>query len=182
MTIICALTDGKQTWIGSDQQTTFGAERAFYGPKWIQLGQWWIGFSGSTRARFLTEQYANHDAAISPWGIANEIRRLLREDGWQPKEEKGDSPSYEVSAIIARPGEIWMTDDGLTPYPHPVNELAANGGAGRYALGAAWPMLKYRDVGHPRYEVIIRNAIEAAIAYDIQCGGEPWVKLLDGSP
>src|SRR3990167_7364001 len=103
MTVICALTDGKRTWIGSDRRTSFGREFIDTTDKWTRCGPWWVGGSGQSRITVLvrrnTGRIAKHRNIDS---LAEHIRAIVHGDHWQPKDGKGEPPSYDGSMIVAR--------------------------------------------------------------------------------
>lgn len=175
MTIICALTDGERTWVGSDSRTSFGSLAYDISPKVKRVGDWLIAASGPTRAAYLTERSADRlVSGATIHSLADRLRRLLHKDGWKVREADGESGSISASWLVARPGMLWEVCCDFTVIPLPPGVLWATGSGDRLALGAGHAL---EGLG-VEPEKIVRTGVEAAIRFDSGCGGEVRMEVL----
>lgn len=174
MTICCAYTDGKTTWIASDRQVSVGgSKKRLAGGKWVELPSgWWVGLSGFTRGSLLLE--AASEQTYDAGGLVQRIRSLILADAWVPYDPEPGPAMHRMAALLARPGELWeMTADfgamRVCPW-----ELAAIGSGQDLARGAAFA-LGQKASGLD----IVSVSIRAAVYGDTGCGFEPWAMALE---
>lgn len=191
MTIVCAVTDGKRTWIGSDRQMTTSVDFAIQlrDGKWVETPSgWWVGSSGWGRLTNLVECCV--ERSYDAHGLAQRLRTLIVADGWEACDSDEGPRQYNSRMLLARPGELWTVDSAGHVLRHPDHELAAIGDAEPVAVGAAHgfragvTMARDRHGVHPRtYGQIgpmelVHEAIQAARRYSAGCGMGGWYREL----
>lgn len=173
MTIICAVHDAGQTWIGSDSLATFNDQPSSVGFKWATDGIWAFGLSGFHRATEVLE--ANQDALFSdlhtPFEFSSRVRDLLDEDGFK-RSEKCATKNFGQDMILANRSTVWLISGDFSSVQIPEGKLTANGSGREYAMGAA------AALKHETAEARMRRAIEIAIENDVYCGGDVTVRTL----
>jgi ATP-dependent protease HslVU (ClpYQ) peptidase subunit len=178
MTIVCAITDGEATWIGSDRQVTTGGDMAVQlrEGKWIETPSgWWVGHSGWGRLTNLIETCV--ERSYDPHGLAKTLRERMLADGWVPIED-GDGPrQHNGRIILARAGEIWTVDSSGAVLRCPDHELAAVGDGDGVAAGAAHGY-RWGKGGRADFADLVLVAVLAAIRYSAGCGMGEWTKEL----
>ena len=177
MTIICALHDPetRSTWIGADSQTTFGSMAFLHARKWFVSpdGGTAVAISGLTRLADLFRRRlddAFHNATAE--SISDLMRQIALDDGWEMEKRPAQSPDIEANGLFATPAAAWIICSDFTVVPTPAGFLATQGNGEYFAIGAAHAL-----AGQPA-EVVVRAAVDAAIALSIHSGGEPWIHEL----
>ena len=172
MTIICAQRVEGGVLIGSDSRVCAGD---FICPapqmKWEKVAlnnKRWVGWSGHLRSMFY-----DFDVDIDILTFVSSFRSWLKEDGWDAGEPGRGCPANYAADLI-------VVDDGLVYHVHGSGSVVDFGdnfcaeGSGReYAYGAAYAL---RADGITNPELVMRTAIEAAIKYDNNCGGDVFIK------
>jgi ATP-dependent protease HslVU (ClpYQ) peptidase subunit len=176
MTVVCAVKDGPDVWIGSDSRMLAGSF-LYQMPvgKWLAADGWRIGISGSYRfASLLTHRPPA--LGVTAFDAAEALRALIVADGWQPLQDQKEGPvRHDIGMILVSPEhEVYELGTAGIPVDQG-NEFTAIGSGYEYALGAAHA----RRLERP--EARVRIAIDAAIKYDVSCGGAPYVERI-GSP
>lgn len=174
MTIIvaqkCKMTG--DVWIGSDSRiSSDGFIYPSPAQKWIvSHDEWWIGVCGAARALILVTEYPDEWGGKDAFAVANSIRRLLQNDGWNEQENKGYAPSYQSSYILASKLGVWAVSSNfcVTDFGY---EFCAEGSGHQYAYGVSF--CAQDDPMHT-----IPMAIKAAIKYDADCGGEIFMRRI----
>jgi hypothetical protein len=172
-------------WIGSDQLTSRGCYPAIItGPKWVQVGAWWIGCCGAHRSQQLIARMAVPDTA-DPFVFANAIRQTLMDDGYERKkigdDPEGESPLFSFTACMVTPDHRLINiDSGLSVAEGMRDTFITCGSGADYASG----VIHYLEsmALKPSAESRVLEAVRVAIALDRGCGGEPWVHKLSASP
>ena len=182
MTIVCAITDGERTVIGSDRQVADGPlGLPMPGGKWQQVGGWWVGTAGWLRVNALLAQLA--EPASEPQQLADQVREAIRSDGWRKSEVPGPGAPecYGVQLIFARAGVVWVVDDSMLVVEVPPGELTVIGDGQEVALGAAYVMCVHAaaplDIGD--MHAVVVTCIDAANHYCATCGHGGWVEVLE---
>ncbi len=179
MTIICALHEpGVGTWIGSDRRRVFGGVPADWQAKWDILGGAALGISGNGRAVTVLHRIAPDllAAHADPHAIYDAMRAALRADGFKPEVKDAYGEYFCAWAIYARAdGGIWGISGNGCITPVPTGTFWADGTGDKQAMGAAHAL----QAGGWPTSALVRRAVEAAIALDHECGGEPFVHLLE---
>lgn len=179
MTIIAAIHDPKEkvTYIGSDTLITSGSHRlGSAGFKFVVHDGWAIGISGRLRTQNLVEVSAARILGdiSGPMDFCNRIRSLLDEDGYGKADDDGGSRGYSQFCILASASGVWYVGPDFSYISIPGGVLCANGSGEDYALGAAHLGCA---IGLAPREVL-RRAIEAAISYETNCGGDILIEEL----
>jgi len=180
MTIICAMRAPEGTWIGSDT-LVLGGESGIVGykKKWIVRDDWALGICGSNAASCAimdSAEFIDPDwSATKLWKWATAI---LRELEFKPEIKEGHAPWYDCSFILARPGRVMSVCATGGGVEHAIGEFASRGHGCDIADGAAWA----RKQAGMTAQNIVRGAVEAAIACDRYCGGEPFIHCLEAAP
>lgn len=181
MTVICALSDPqtKDVWIGCNDGVRVGDTQIPNAKciKWFQFGGWAIGLTGSpitfNLLEFKRERFPVEETC--PLNIVEFLRALLNESDVGNRDEDDPAKSYPNTLLLAHcDGRIWDADRFLTIDEVPSGTLWARGSGMEYALGADFPLASQ----NLSCEARIRNAVEAAIFYDIYCPSRPFVKKL----
>jgi ATP-dependent protease HslVU (ClpYQ) peptidase subunit len=174
MTVICALhLPGQGTWIGSDRQVTVGDTPLMLERKFVSLGRWWVGVSGSmTTLNLLDELERAGYCPDSPSALWEVIRERMDRAGYSTSTERDGGPKGYDQAFIAADGDgVWDINGRGSIVRVPDGKVWARGGGGDYAIGAG---LAYREMDvAPR--TVIEKAVRAAVDSDICCGGTPWL-------
>lgn len=175
MTIICAAKGPDGIWIGSDTECRIGDRRMPTAPKWAFHNGRAIGISGLHRGVDLAKRYA--DSLLSDddaWRASLYLCKLLQEDGWQPDEKEKAIPTYELWGIAILGGQIYRVAGDCHFSAQPGCTYFAGGSGMDFALGAMLECAR----SHDEPALLVERGLEAAIALDSGCGGEPWVKKL----
>lgn len=179
MTIICAMHEpGVGTWVGTDSRVLSG-QTNFIGHvrKTASIGPWVIAHAGVPRALSLVARDHERIAAIDdPFALATALRDMLREDGFVADGSSDDGTTdYGQRWMAARADGLWDLDGVGSVVEVPTLSLWARGSGRAFALGAGYGM-----AGRAPHDVV-RCAVEAACAFDPQCGGSVFVTLARAS-
>jgi hypothetical protein len=185
MTIICAYTDGKSTWLGSDTAGIANMGHSLYpcdaGSKWVIRHGWAFGCVGDNLFDCVVRENAEKlfdglATSQTPAGLfAWRLRPLFVEYGFMPVKRDESCPQWQNSGILATAGYFWDFE-GTTAYTlKPAGELFARGCAMPLALGAAWAYQRGQPSATP--ETLIDVALDAAARFDVQIRGK-WVGKL----
>ena len=176
MTIICAYTDGKKTWIGSDTQVTGGNHISYIERKWCVVGSWASGDSGSVRTGNVLEQYKDEllGGLNTPWEFSKRLQERFEKERFHPdlqsRGDEGGPIDWGQDILLAKPGKIWVLDSELGIVKFGKNEPVAYGCGFEYALGAGYVA---REAGIKGL-TIVEYMLESAVEYDPYCGGKLW--------
>lgn len=174
MTIVCAYRSAcGEIWLGAD--TRVSSEGFIYPvrlAKWERLGRWALAMTGSQTVQDLACRLSGK---IIECGVAIEVARCLhdgmREAGWEPQENKGGIACFNTNGILASADGVWLVS-GSGVVDVPSWGFAAAGSGEDFAWGAAYVAHRMR---HPP-DVVVRNAVEAAIEFRSDCGGDVIVE------
>lgn len=176
MTIIAAVRDPERriTWIGSDTLAVQGGTKMLGCPKWVVRKPWAVGVAGNLRTTNVIAAHANDllNGLAGAYDFTCRARGLLQQDGYNTDTDEG-AKAYGQNMILAHPGRVWSICVAFGVFDIPGGEVWADGSGRAYGLGAG-----HVAKGGPRAR--LRAAVEAAIRYDDQCGGEPWIDQLRG--
>ena len=194
MTIIIALAHEDGVTIGSDRFSCHGniiVQRNKV--KWLELEDgFWVASSGVADIReiLLTissdpESDCNLLLDCSPFVFCSELRKRLRDvEHWSGKnDEHGGPAEWNVSLLMTDGESVWETTNTLYPILVDQGEPISDGSGWAFALGAMYAERRHQVsgqhmLGMARAYSIVSLGIEAAIYYDLQCGGEPWIELV----
>ena len=171
MTIACALKTDTGVWIGADSRLTMrsGFVLPVESNKWMPLhsGLWWA-FSGHTRVESVVAKLPLVD---TPEEFQEAVRAAVKEDGWNSDADKGETVDYAYDLLLVTPERVCFSH-GSGSFADFGDAFCAIGSGREYAYGAAFA-LRGMDP-----EVIVRTAVEAAIAFDTSCGGAVSVEFI----
>lgn len=176
MTIICAYTDGTDTWIGSDLLAVRAGTRMILPQgKWVVHDGWALGTAGTMRAEVVQRREAHElfKNTEDPVEVCERLQAAYRKYGITSiRDERDGMEVFSAGAILARRGRIWDVDRSLTPVPWEPGRLLADGSAWEIAVGAAWA----RSRLDPRS--IVEIAIKAAVACRPNTCEGSWVAVV----
>lgn len=174
MTVIAALHQDGETWIGSDRAWVSGERPSPCDlAKWASLDGRWLACSGNgaTLSTLLhdPERFIGADA----FDTAAKVLEFFKTSGYRGEpSEGGGALGFGNAFIFADASGVWDIDSACCVVPINHGELWARGSGVDYALG----------VGHDRRgdhsKDRVRRSIEAACRWDIYCGGRPFVRRL----
>lgn len=175
MTIICALRQDSETWIGSDTLSTNGSFSFRSIHKWITGHGRAVGFAGDQRVEELAipAQDDLFETAKTPLEVGKYLRKLCLDDGFEPtRDEKGDGWAHFGQAdIYVDAAGIFALDTSFTPAL--VDEpFWARGSGCDIAMGA------YYVLAGKNPQEIMQTVIAAAMEHDDHCGGDAWIERL----
>lgn len=174
MTVIAAVHQNGETWIGSDSQREWAGTRLIAGDKLIEVPQLGIvAVSGNSKAqRLIRGNLTRLSGAASPDAAAAAIRQILDDDKWaHMSAHDGKGPAdYGLSMVLATPDAVYLVASDFLVQPMEERELLAIGSGGEYAMGAG-EALRWSDP-----ETRVRAAVEAAIKWDTGCGGPAHIR------
>ena len=148
----------------------------FVKSKWQSVGRWSWGACGSSRLHQLIARDPRVLVGDDPYSIADRIRDLVKEDGYQSYEDKGGPLYWSDESLLARRGAIWKLCSDYTVLPIPVGTLAVVGSGLSYALGADQAMLLQSKPPKGRKRVL--RSVEVAMSLDYYSGGDLWSRTL----
>lgn len=162
--------------------------------KWISLGDGcWVAPSGMADIGEIIRHLAlGSDIHVGPTQFPFRFCFVLRErlrdvEHWSTLEPGGGgAPEWGTSLLITDGKSVWATTDSLYPYLVEHGDLVANGSGWAFAQGAMHAAAKELEGASLRGKVtqaslsgaVVHAGLEAAIHFDTQCGGEPWVETL----
>ncbi len=173
MTIVVALQDDEGVLIGCDMLSQGGGivfsrnER-----KWIEheCGIW-VGFAGALDVVEILRDLTMPVDTPNVEQFCDRLRSELREQHWEPKkDEQGGAPTWELSLLLTDGSALWEAGSPLYPARVASGDPRAIGCGYQLALGA---MMVSKEEKHCAGDVILCG-LEAAIHYDVHCGGDPW--------
>lgn len=172
MTIITALFDGTNTWLGYNDGATIGdTVLASVMKPWLLFGSWALGVTGESAQQDILELNIDRlqDTGTNPLIVTNKLRTIFTDYGHMSNDENA-APSFKIWCILAhRDGRIWDIDAHLAITLIPQGMLWARGSGTDFALGAD-TILQGLDISQ---EDRIIKATNAAITSDVYCAGDP---------
>ena len=124
VTIVTALFDGKETYLGWNDGITLGdtSIESTSNP-WLFFGNWALGITGESVQQDVLSlnlkdlEGAGEDAVV----VADVIRRILNEYGHY-SDDNNASASYKIWCILVnKKGQIWDLDERLALTAIPTN-------------------------------------------------------------
>jgi len=181
MSVIIALRakDGLSTWVGSDTMITGGTLRQHFGPKWLLRGPWAIGVAGHLRTVNLVEH--NLDALVldlkDPHDFALRMREAMKSDGYNGNTDEVGPLAFGGAIILASAAGAWVIGSDFSITPIAPGSAWSEGSGRELTIGAAHALLSLSPSLAP--EDIVARALGAAMALDLNCGGQSWIRQLD---
>lgn len=174
MTVLAALNyPGKGTVIGCDRRASTSFHYTDNVIKWVVGDKWAVGQSGALRVLNLIDLYKDDLLSVvsSPVEFTINLATMLSESGVKAVADADDNVgNFQQSLLLANSEGVWSIDGSMAVVQHKPGELVASGSGWAYALGAGHMTRSAKDP-----VVRVRSAIEAAVAFDPCCGGEPWL-------
>ena len=174
MSVICAIRNKNGTWISSNTTALIeGGRRINGGPLWYCMGGWAVGQTGDARTGSIIE-FNKEDLFRDIKGafdFTERLRSLLVEHGYSGSTD-GDSsvPCYGSSYLLTNGERLWDIDVSLDITEYSAGVMAARGSGAPYALGVGFALKGGKS------QLILGQAVLAAMEYDVYCGGEVWIK------
>lgn len=181
MTVIASIIDNGTIWMASDQQSSGWAKLIHECFKVFRNGDFLIGVSGNVRIinllRHSFEPPKRHPDVDIEKFMATEFvnaMRLCLQNGGQLENSKGVESAWQ-EIIVGHQGKIFIvaSDFSVVPLKAP---WMATGSGDAVALGSLWATSTLEWTPEQRLE----NAVQAAIAMDVYCGGRPEIMCLPG--
>jgi hypothetical protein len=180
VTVVVAYREmGGDVWLGAD--TAVSSEGFIYPvrlAKWDRYGRWALAMTGSQTVQDLARRHAGAIADCEDAeSVAVLLHRAMRDDGWEPVENKGGIPCFNTNGILVSAAGLWLVS-GSGVVDVPSWGFAAAGSGEDFAYGAAYALLRGNPMQGLSGEVIVRSAVVAAIAFRTDCGGDVVVERL----
>lgn len=176
--VVLRASDGCSTWIGSDTLVSGGSLKQDYGPKWVLRKPWAVGVAGHLRTvnlieRNIVELVGNLKDAYE---FALRARDAMKADGYHGNTDERGPVGFGGTLILASPAGAWAIGSDFSITPISPGTAWAEGSGRELSLGAIHALQSLETVLAP--DDILRRAIDAAMALDVNCGGRPWVHEL----
>jgi ATP-dependent protease HslVU (ClpYQ) peptidase subunit len=175
MTIICALHDQGETWIGCDSRGVLNDIPMDNMRKWVLADGWWIGVAGHARTLDLV-LHRSQDLVKDINGPHDFTRNLLdffAEHGFSKREGDARPPSYGNWFILVRGDQIWSINECMAVTNIFDGQFWADGSGQLLAMGAAYALMTEENVSPKE---VVRESMAAAVELDINCGGKLWTR------
>jgi ATP-dependent protease HslVU (ClpYQ) peptidase subunit len=173
--VVLRTSDGRSTWVGSDTLVCGGNLKQDYGPKWIVHAPWAIGVAGHLRTVNLIER--NVEALTGnlkdAYEFALRARDVMKSDGYQSDTEERGPAGFGGTLILTNATGAWVIGSDFSITAVSPGTAWAEGSGREIALGAIHALQSLEAPHAP--DDILRRAIDAAMALDINCGGHPWI-------
>ena len=173
--VVLRASDGRSTWVGSDTLICGGNLKQDYGPKWVIRAPWAIGVAGHLRTVNLIEQ--NIEGLTGnlkgAYEFALRAREIMKSDGYQGDPEERGPVAFGGTLILTNSTGAWVIGSDFSITTISPGTAWAEGSGREIALGAIHALQSLQTVLAP--DDVLRRAIDAAMALDINCGGHPWV-------
>ncbi|GEM_PF-1902737 len=179
MTVITAVhdTDNACVWVGSNSRATLGS---IAGPptdkKWVPLGPWLVGVTGTGPKPEAIEAIRSETDAIGDRAV--DIVKLLKKayEIFDIGETDEGLKRYCGSGIIVhKSAAIWDFDDSFCLSSVPSGMFWARGSGMDMAIGAGRAL---ESLVQSKKDITAR-VVEIVIANDIDCPGEPVIQKFD---
>jgi ATP-dependent protease HslVU (ClpYQ) peptidase subunit len=176
MTVIASIVENGNIWMASDQQSSGFVKFIQESHKVFRNGDFLIGVSGTVRItnllRHSFEPPKRHPDVDIDKFMATEFvnaMRLCLQNGGQLENSKGVESAWH-SIVVGHHGKIFIVDCDFAVVKSNAPWMATGSG-GTVALGSLWATSTLDWTPEQRLE----NAVQAAIAMDVYCGGRPEI-------
>jgi ATP-dependent protease HslVU (ClpYQ) peptidase subunit len=180
MTCIATIVDNGNVWMACDQQVSGSYKAINPGLKVFTSGDFIIGVSGMARIanllRHSLEPPRRHPDVDLGKFMATEFVNAMRiclHQGGQLENDKGIESAWQ-SVLVGVDGRVFDVGPNFSCLPVSTPYMAAGSGM-HFAFGSLWATATL-DGWTPQRR--LENAIQAAIAMDIGCGGVAEVACL----
>jgi ATP-dependent protease HslVU (ClpYQ) peptidase subunit len=178
MSVIAVLrtSDGSSTWVGSDTLVCNGCLKQDFGPKWIVHEPWAIGVAGHLRTVNLIERNIETLAGglKDAYEFASRARDAMKSDGYHGDTDERGPIGFGGTLVLASAAGAWVIGSDFSITPIAPGAAWAEGSGREIALGAIHALQSLQVRLAP--DDILRRAIDAAMALDMNCGGRTWVQ------
>lgn len=181
MTVIASIVADGTIWMASDQQSSGHVKLIHESLKVFRNGEFLIGVAGIVRiANLLRHSFEppkrHPDTDIEKFMATDFVNamRLCLQSGGQLENTKGVESAWH-SIVIGYQGRIFIVDCDFAVVTSNVPWMATGSGS-EVALGSLWATSTLEWTPERRLE----NAVQAAIAMDVYCGGRPEIMCLPG--
>lgn len=175
MTIIAAVHDPEEgvTFIGSDTLVSAAVPLSCK-KKWVKAGPWAVGVTGYWRTFQVVKLGKDQiKECADAMAVAFTLRGLLEADGCTRINDPGPV-NFDQRFILASAKGVWDIDVIFSPSRVDPGKVWAGGSGGEFAFGAAHALED--TMTNKRW--VLEKSIEAAIALDLNCGGEIYLDEL----
>ena len=174
MSVICAIRNKNGTWIASNTTAVLESGRNVDGgPLWHCANGWAVGQTGDARTGSIIE-FNKEDLftdLAEGFDFTERLRRLLEKHGYSGRIDSDSSaPCYGSSYLLTNGEKLWDIDVSLDITEYSAGAMAARGSGAPYALGVGSALKGEKP------KLILEMAVQAAMKYDVVCGGEVWIK------
>lgn len=180
MTIICALRQNGETWIGADSRATGNSSLIYASSikKWAATSDAAIGATGDAHlTQLLQQNRAKILKDALPELIADRLLAVIKENSYSNKpHDDGGALSWGNSGLIATHQGVYDMDSTFMVLKIDDGVLWARGSGRNFALGAGHAARG----DNPRARIV--KALEAACAFQGDCGGQLFIHRLGHDP
>ena len=181
MTVIAALQQGNEVWIGSNTGYTIAHDSVIDNgePPWVFFQDWAIGFTGLALP---LQACRNHFRRISKvidseTEIVQELNKALEKINYGVKKPDDHAWTYDIWCIIANKNlGIWDLDETFCLGRIPKGTFWSRGSGEKYALGAARALMAGENEVSPKE--VMQRSIESSIFNDLFSPGVVFCKTL----
>lgn len=181
MTVIASIIENGDIWMASDQQSSGHTKMIHESLKVFRNGDFLIGVAGMVRIsnllRHSFEPPKRHpDTDLTKFMVTdfvNAMRQCLHQGG-QLETDKGVESAWQ-QIVVGYQGSIFIVGAGFEVVTSNVPWMATGTGS-EVALGSLWATSTLGWTPEQRLD----NAVQAAIAMDVYCGGRPEIMCLRG--
>lgn len=183
MTVIAAIHEQGETWIGSDTQALIAAYRPeITGAKWVSVDDVAVAVAGDLRTLNIIQEHPDRllGDLSGPFAFVERLRVLLAEFGYdaKPYQDTDRTPNFGGPLLFADKTRVCDICPEFSVVEAVPGSMVARGSGQDYALGVFFALSAARILAGDGPAHVLRQAIAAAIKYDTGCGGEPWIHRL----
>lgn len=178
MTVIVALRQHGETWIGADGLVSASNGDRYPGSvrKWNlgSDGRYAIASAGHSVTRTALAKIFDVTAILSGLELSGVLRAIMKENDL----EKDHDKRWPNEFIAVMPEGVFDVSSDLSVHPIPDGTLWARGSGENYAIGAGYALGKFQAVSS---EQRVIEAVNAACEFNKGCGGQHFIHRL-GDP
>ena len=172
MTIICAITGGKETWVGADSLANNNDTVMNGIEKWAFSDGWGAASAGCFKTNNLLND--NKENLFDRLSTAKEFVGRLTDLFSDYNTDTDVGPKlFGQNIILVNHKAVWMLDTSLAYVCIPKGYLWADGSGRGFGIGAG--NLKNDSRSHKER---VKAALYGAIEHDITCGGKMMIRSL----
>lgn len=157
---------------------TGGSLKQEYGPKWLLQDPWAIGVAGHLRTVNLVER--NRKTLLldlkDAFDFGLRMREIMTADGYRGNTEEFGPLAFGGAIILATAASASVIGSDFSITPIAPGRGWAEGSGREVTMGALHALLSLSPPLDP--ESVITLALDAAMALDVNCGGQSWVRQI----